>query len=86
MGAESLYRFPAHMESLVSMVEHLQSAAKGTDATTVLRAETAPLAVLAALTSMRSRPGLQPLPAAASSSRQRVNKRARKGRGAGVRG
>lgn len=41
MGAESLYRFPAHMESLVSMVEHLQSAAKGTDATTVLRAETA---------------------------------------------
>jgi serine/threonine-protein kinase RsbW len=41
MGADSLYRFPARMESLVSMVAHLQSVAKVTDATTLLRAETA---------------------------------------------
>jgi serine/threonine-protein kinase RsbW len=41
MGVNSLYRFPARMESLVSMVEHLQSVAKVPDAATVLRAETA---------------------------------------------
>jgi anti-sigma regulatory factor (Ser/Thr protein kinase) len=41
MGADSLYRFPARMESLVSMVEHLQSVATVPDTATVLRAETA---------------------------------------------
>lgn len=40
MGADSLYRFPARMESLVSMVAHFKSASLALESTTVLRAET----------------------------------------------
>ena len=41
MGAASLYRFPARMESLVSMVAHLKSVSSALEMATVLRAEAA---------------------------------------------
>ena len=41
MSTASLYRFPARMESLVSMVAHLKRLSSAQQVTTVLRAETA---------------------------------------------
>ncbi len=38
---ESLYRFPARMESLEALLSHVEKAATGTDRGTVLRAQTA---------------------------------------------